>query len=404
MKKIAYIFIIVSLVLIPTTVLASSPLFGELPPVIQVTKTADPVEVVEPGDMVNFTVVIANQSNPLDPVTITSLVDDIHGNLNGQGSCSVPQTIPPGGSYTCTFPAMVSGAAGYIETDTVTASGHDDENTPVSDDDDATVTVVAPEIFKVYMPLTSSSPSCSIITSFGVTVGYEDLRILGPNDFDYNDWITDIRGSLSYNEPTCGLEQIDLIITPQGRGAAFDHAFHMLFPADTFGSDGAATLIIYDNVGGTISSEVIPFVASEDNDFTIFPQTSEVFPPMTNTEEGTTLIRAARTARLTIDFETAAPFVIPEDTLDLPHGEEMFFNPYLFVINTGDSVGIGDLRLLEVPEASYLWPEERRRIDTVYSGIEFVPGTPPTLNFVSHWWELPFNDCVFGDGIPCSLP
>jgi hypothetical protein len=82
----------------------------------------------------------------------------------------------------------------------------------------------------------------------------------------------------------------------------------------------------------------------------------------------------------------------------------MYFHPYLFVINTGDSIGIGDLRLLEVPDASYLWPEERRRIDTVYEGIEFVPGTPPTLNFVSHWWELPFNDCVFGDGITCSLP
>ena len=35
----------------------------------------------------------------------------------------------------------MNGNAGYIETDVVTASGTDDENTPVSDFDDATVTV-----------------------------------------------------------------------------------------------------------------------------------------------------------------------------------------------------------------------------------------------------------------------
>jgi hypothetical protein len=376
----------------------------EPPPVIQVTKTADPVEVVEPGGMVTFTVVVANQSNPLDPVTITSLVDDIHGDLDGQGTCSVPQTIPPGGNYSCAFTATVSGEAGDTETDTVTVSGHDDEDTPVSDDDDATVTIVVPQINKMYVPIIGTSISCGLLSSFGVTVGHEDLEVLGRNDFDYNDWITDIRGQLDYTgEPTCGLSQISLLITPQGRGAAYDHTFHMLFPANTFISDGTATLTIYDQSGAVVSSEVMPFTASADNDFTVFSKTSDVFPPMTNTVEGTPLIRAARTARLTIDFDTAELFVIPPDNLELPHGEGLFFDPYLFIINTGDTVGRGDFRLLAVPEATYLWPEETRRIDTVYEGIEFIPGTPPIINFEPHWWEMPFNDCVFGDGITCSL-
>lgn len=404
MKKIAYILIAISIALIPMSALAS-PSYGEQPPIIQVTKTADPVEVTAPGGLVNFTVVVVNQSNPLDPVTITSLTDDIHGDLNGQGDCSVPQTILPGGSYTCTFPATVSGSAGYVETDTVTASGHDDENTPVSDNDDATVKVIAPQIQKVYLPIIGSSAGCQLLGTFGVTVGYEDLQLLGSNDYDYNDWVTDIRGTLDFNNlTTCGLNRMDLVFTPQARGAVYNHAFHMHFPANTFGSDGTATLTIYDQNGAMLSSDVTPFDAAVDNDFTIFSHTSDVFPPMTNTREGTALLHPARTASLSIDFNTTLPFVAPSNALDFPHGEGLFFHPYIVILNTNDEVHNGDVRLLAVPEASYMWPEERRRIDTVYEGIEFIPGTPPTINFVSHWWELSHNDCVYGDGVICSLP
>ena len=60
----------------------------------------------------------------------------------GRETCSVPQAIAVGGSYSCTFTASVSGTVGDIETDTVTASGTDDDGDPVSDDDDATVYVV----------------------------------------------------------------------------------------------------------------------------------------------------------------------------------------------------------------------------------------------------------------------
>ncbi len=106
-------------------------------PVIVVTKTADPVSMDEPGGNVIFSVEIANNSVSSDPVTITVLDDDIHGDLNGQGTCSVPQTIASGDSYSCSFDAKVSAS----ETDTVTASGMDDEGTPVTGFDDATVTL-----------------------------------------------------------------------------------------------------------------------------------------------------------------------------------------------------------------------------------------------------------------------
>ena len=67
-------------------------------------------------------------------MTITSLTDDVYGNLDGKGSCDVPQTIAAGGSYSCSFSGAVSGNAGSSHTDVVTASGTDDDGNPVSDE------------------------------------------------------------------------------------------------------------------------------------------------------------------------------------------------------------------------------------------------------------------------------
>lgn len=102
---------------------------------IDVDKTANPTQMDEPGGEVEFTVVVSNDGQ--SPVTITELSDDIHGDLDGQDDCAVPQTIGVGESYTCSFTANVS----VTETDTVTASGEDKYGTPVSDEDDATVVV-----------------------------------------------------------------------------------------------------------------------------------------------------------------------------------------------------------------------------------------------------------------------
>ncbi len=111
-------------------------------PVITLTKTANPITVVEPGGAVVFTVRIDNTSI-VDAVTINSLMDNIHGNLAGQGTCAVPQTIPAGGFYQCTFTANVNGVAGYTEIDTVTATGTGEDGEPLTAQDSATVTVVS---------------------------------------------------------------------------------------------------------------------------------------------------------------------------------------------------------------------------------------------------------------------
>jgi len=113
---------------------------NNVPSSISVTKTASPTEINEPGDYVSFSVVVKNTST-VDSVTINSLIDDIHGDLNGQGNCSVPQTIQAGGEYSCSFSVYVKGPGDTSETDKVTASGYDDDGTQVSDTDEANVDI-----------------------------------------------------------------------------------------------------------------------------------------------------------------------------------------------------------------------------------------------------------------------
>jgi hypothetical protein len=115
---------------------------AEPPPAaaIEVVKTASVNTLPEPGGPVTFTFVVSETSG-LAAVAIDTLSDSIYGDLNGQGDCAVPQLIPAGGSYTCAITVVVSGNAGFVETNVVTASGRDEHGNPVSGSDDETVTI-----------------------------------------------------------------------------------------------------------------------------------------------------------------------------------------------------------------------------------------------------------------------
>lgn len=106
---------------------------------IDLIKTANPTSIDEPGANVVFTFKVTNTS-PADVVTITSLTDDHIGNLNGKGTCSVPQTLAVEGIYICSAPFNVASQPGSV-INIATASGTDDDGMPVSDTDDETVTV-----------------------------------------------------------------------------------------------------------------------------------------------------------------------------------------------------------------------------------------------------------------------
>ncbi|MCB9150173.1 MAG: choice-of-anchor E domain-containing protein [Caldilineaceae bacterium] len=111
--------------------------FVDVLPVIALTKSAAPAALPEPSGLFTFTVQVQNQSS--EPVTLTSLVDDVHGDLNGQGACILPQLLAIGGVYECTFSATVTGNAGDIEIDTITATAHDNENNVATAQDSAQV-------------------------------------------------------------------------------------------------------------------------------------------------------------------------------------------------------------------------------------------------------------------------
>lgn len=115
--------------------------YTDVPATITMTKTPSPSSVTAPGGDVTYTVVINNTSE-VDTVVIQSLVDDKFGDLDGQGTCSVEQTLDPGESYNCAFTGNVTGSAGTTHVNVVTANGYSTDNEQsVSADATATVTI-----------------------------------------------------------------------------------------------------------------------------------------------------------------------------------------------------------------------------------------------------------------------
>ena len=109
-------------------------------PVISVSKSAVPHVVHAPGGEVSYTINIANDG-PLT-VTLESLTDTVFGELNGQGTCSVPQQIGKGGSYSCIFAELITGNAGDTHTNTVTATVFDENSNIATGNDSATVFII----------------------------------------------------------------------------------------------------------------------------------------------------------------------------------------------------------------------------------------------------------------------
>jgi hypothetical protein len=115
----------------------------ETPPSIDIVKTG-PATVAEGGEDVIFHFVITNTSGATDPVTVTSLVDDVYGDLTAAAIAANggnPIVLAPGATFSFDYnpPGDLVLNAGASETNVVTVQGHDDENTPVSDTDDHTI-------------------------------------------------------------------------------------------------------------------------------------------------------------------------------------------------------------------------------------------------------------------------
>lgn len=115
---------------------------------ISVTKTPSVDFVDETGGPVTYTAVVTNNGiDPNNPFTVTSLVDNVFGDLNAiDGSCksAVPFQLGSGASRTCTFTATVNGSAkpnSYEHVNKVTASGADARGNTNSAEATATVII-----------------------------------------------------------------------------------------------------------------------------------------------------------------------------------------------------------------------------------------------------------------------
>ncbi|MEP4147156.1 MAG: hypothetical protein ABJL54_08025 [Halioglobus sp.] len=114
-----------------------------LPGDLRLLKLAIPAVVFEPGGFVTYEVILDNVSET--PIEVSTLTDDIYGDLNGKGSCQLPVRLEGGGSlYQCGFSEFISGQPGFSVTDIITATATDDlpQRNVISASDDATVRII----------------------------------------------------------------------------------------------------------------------------------------------------------------------------------------------------------------------------------------------------------------------
>jgi hypothetical protein len=124
--------------------------FIDVPPTLAVAKTPSVGSVPEPGGTVTFSVDVVNTS--VEPVTLTSLIDDVYGDLldpaNPAPAANTCVTEPPlvaaGGTFSCTFDADVVGDHGDPDhVNVVTATVDDGDGNTQAGSDDAAVGIEA---------------------------------------------------------------------------------------------------------------------------------------------------------------------------------------------------------------------------------------------------------------------
>jgi uncharacterized repeat protein (TIGR01451 family) len=278
---------------------------------------------------------------------------------------------------------------------------------PVSRNDSSTDTDnVLKNVYKVYLPFTVWQRVETWTAEWDVTLGFEDLPLkTGANDFDYNDWTVDVNSVISYsiNGTNSLMNEIKMVFVPQARGGAYQHEFQVRLPAKLLASSGKVIVTIYDQGHQVLGAQTTPFASGEETLLTIFPNTADVFPgSIVNTIEGQPDDAPKLTADVQIVFDTPFAFNVNASDLSQPHGEGLFFDPLLNVLDTGEQIHSGDVRLLSVPSTHWLWPEEGVRIDRAYQLVVYDTANPLNFSFPDSWWTN-FNHCVY-DGVVCGTP
>jgi hypothetical protein len=197
-------------------------------PSIAIVKTASPLTRVQPGGTFTFNFVVTNTSGV--EVIITSLVDNIYGNLNGRGTCAVGAVLAPspgpGNTYSCAINGDFFGNAGASQTDTVTVLGVDRRNNPVDALARATVgiTPVLPTIAIQKTPTPTTRPEPGGTFQFDLVI-----TNTGPNALTITDLVDNIYGNLN-GRGSCAV----------GAVLASNAAYRCAFNGDFTGRSGDA--------------------------------------------------------------------------------------------------------------------------------------------------------------------
>lgn len=220
-------------------------------PAIQVVKTATPGSLPAPGGNFTFTVTVNNTG--AEQVSLTGLVDNVYGNLDGRGTCDVPATISAGGSYSCSFVGNFTGVAGATETDTVTATAvdTDGDNNTVTDTDTATVSIQGAgstiRVEKSASPASRPEPGGAFtFTVRVVNTGSAPVTILTINDSVYGNLATRA-GS------TCGT----LINTSVAVGSSATCTFTVTFTGDAGDTETNTVTVTGTGITATAGSATI---------------------------------------------------------------------------------------------------------------------------------------------------
>ena len=206
--------------------------------VATLTKSASPGSLPAPGGNVTFTVIITNTAiGQLDFLFLTSLEDDVHGNLVGRGSCTENVTLSGGEIYACEFIAQVTGNPGDREIDTITARLLNSSLEEIVVRDSATVTIAgAPPsatMIKTASPTRVAEPGDNV--TFSVRVN----NTSSSGSLNMTALVDDIHGNLD-NRGTCDVP----------RTIASGGSYTCRFTADVTGNAGDAEV---DTITATLS-------------------------------------------------------------------------------------------------------------------------------------------------------
>ncbi|MFX0198034.1 MAG: hypothetical protein ACFFCW_18090 [Candidatus Hodarchaeota archaeon] len=217
----------------------------------------------------------------------------------------------------------------------------------------------------IYFNYTVQTCYVEFVEGGTLSVAYEDLPTDQGNDWDYNDFVVDIDVLATYSVTNTGgqpnLVKMDFTVRPEAKIAGYTHVMHL--DLDAIACDG--TYELYRD-GSLV--ELGNYVDGTGIDVVLVPNTgsypTEVF--------------------LTIAFPGDCEFSFPTWDPNQFHGENLFFDPYLHVNNTGQDIHTADVRMLTVP-VDWQWPTpDGNRICNVYSKVTSCDPGPPT--FVPDWW------------------